>query len=493
MTHLLDSFFAPQSIAVIGASRDGSRIPGQLLAYLRKNGFAGAIYPVNPNYPDIDGLKCWPAVASIGAPIDLAVVTIPAKMVLGALEECAKAGVRNAIIISSGFAEEGGESALTQAAITALARRTGMRICGPNAQGYFNEPLKIAATFSPTVDVKPGLPRLVATTKRIGIAAQSGGIGFAICHRAQAIGVALSIVISTGNECDLGVGEVLDYMVQDDSTDVILLFIEGIRDIERFDAAARRAAAVGKAVIVTKVGRSAAGARASELHTASVAGSPTAYDAMFAKYGFIVSHDMDEAVTIAAVLTTTPSPKGDRVAIVTTSGGGGIWAADALSMAGLRLPELSEAMQSDIRKLIPSYGAARNPVDVTAQAVHSGGLQKTVEMLSMSDEVDAILVVVSLASDTRIPFKAAELKPVLDELRKPVLFWSYTLPSTFARTGFAECGAVVLSSLSLIATALRKVTTRSLMRENRSWLGKTLPTSCPREGGDDSVLASTAP
>src|SRR5439155_1050635 len=259
MPHPLDSFFAPGSIALIGASRDQEKIPGRLLSMLRKNGFPGKIYPVNPNYGDIDGLKCFSSIADVGQPIDLAIVIIPAKAVLGALEQCAAAGVKNAVIISSGFAEEGGDSA--------------------------------------------------------------------------------------GNESDLGAGEFFEYMVQDTSTDVILLFIEGIRDVEKFLAAARRAAEVGKPVIVTKVGRSGAGERAAASHTASMAGWSAAYDAVFAKYGFIVSNDLDEAVTIAALLTTNPMPKGDRVAVLTVSGGAGIWGADTVAMQGLQVPELSETIQ----------------------------------------------------------------------------------------------------------------------------------------------------
>src|SRR3954469_7980537 len=236
--HPLDTFFSPSSIAIIGASRDPIKIPGLLLTFLRKNQFSGVIFPVHPKYPDIDGLPCYPSIDAIGKPIDLAIVIIPAGAVLGALEQCAKAGVRNAIIISSGFAEEGGDSTAMQDDIAALARRTGMRISGPNAEGYYNEARRIAATFSPTVDVKPGSPRLLATTRRIGIVAQSGGIGFAFYNRAKALGIALSYVISTGNEADLGAGECLDYLVQDSATDVILLFIEGIRDTEAFlDAA----------------------------------------------------------------------------------------------------------------------------------------------------------------------------------------------------------------------------------------------------------------
>src|SRR6476469_6586580 len=431
MPHPLDSFFSPESIALIGASRDLEKIPGRLLSMLRKNQFPGRIYPINPNYGDIDGLKCYPSIADVGQPIDLAVVIIPARAVLGALEQCAAAGVKNAGIISSGFAEEGGDAAAMQDAIVALAKRTGMRISGPNAEGFLSEVQKVAATFSPTVDVKPGHVPLVATKRRAAIVAQSGGIGFAIKHRAKAIGVAISYCVSAGNESDLGAGEFLDYMVQDASTDVILLFIEGIRDVDKFMAAARRAAEVGKPVIVTKVGRSGASERAAASHTASMAGWSAAYDAVFAKYGCIVSNDLDEAVTIAAVLTTNPMPKGDRVAVLTVSGGAGIWGADTVSMQGLRVPELSAAIQNDIARLLPSYGSARNPIDVTAQGVHSGGLQRSIDLLSVSDEVDAILVVQSFSSDTRMPFKQAKLKPELDAQKKPVVSYSYTLPSDF--------------------------------------------------------------
>src|SRR6185437_14923761 len=461
MPHPLDTFFAPASIALIGASRDSEKIPGRLLSMLRKNGFPGRIYPVNPNYGDIDGLKCYPSIAAVAQPIDLAVVIIPARAVLGALRECAAVGVKNAVIISSGFAEEGGDSAAMQDAIADLACTTGMRISGPNAEGFYSEVQRVAATFSPTVDVKPDVPRLIATKRRIGIVAQSGGIGFAIYHRAKALGIALSYVVSAGNEADLGAGEFLDYLVQDASTDVILLFIEGIRDVDKFLAAAKLAAETGKPVIVTKVGRSGAGERAAASHNASMAGWSAAYDAIFAKYGFIVSNDLDEAVAIAAVLTTTPPPKGDRVAVLTVSGGGGIWGADTVSMQGMQVPELSEKIQAGIRAMIPSYGAARNPIDVTAQGVNSGGLQKSIELLSASDEVDAILVVVSMSSETRMPFRQTELEPVISAQNKPVVFYSYTLPSDFARRELAKSGVVLLSGLTHAGVAMRQALARA--------------------------------
>ncbi len=192
-----------------------------------------------------------------------------------------------------------------------------------------------------------------------------------------------------------------------------------------------------------------------------MAGWSAAYDAVFAKYGFIVSNDLDEAVTIAAVLTTNPLPKGDRVAVLTVSGGAGIWGADTVSMQGLQVPELSAPIQKEISALLPSYGATRNPIDVTAQGVHSGGLQKSIDLLDVSDEVDAILVVLSLSSDTRMPFKRAELKPVIDAQNKPIVFYSYTLPSLFARTELAASGAVVLSGLTHVGVAMRQMVARA--------------------------------
>ncbi|MDR3467458.1 MAG: acetate--CoA ligase family protein [Xanthobacteraceae bacterium] len=452
-THPLDTLFSPESIAVIGASPEPLKIPGLLLAFLRKNGFAGAILPVNPRYDEIDGLRCYPSIAAVGRPVDLAIVVIPARLVLGMLEDCAAAGVRNAVVISSGFAEGGSDSADLQGAITALARRTGMRISGPNAEGFYNEPRRIAATFSPTVDVRPEAPRLIATPRRLGIVAQSGGIGFAIYNRAKAMGVAVSHVISTGNEADLAAGEVLGYLVQDAATDVVLLFIEGVRDPDNFVAALRAAAEAGKPVIVCKVGRTSAGERAAASHTASMAGWNAAYDAVFAAHGVIAVQDIDEAVAVAAAFASNPRPKGERVAVVTVSGGAGAWMADTLAGEGLSLPELSPALQAEIRALIPSYGSARNPVDITAQAVHTGGLQKIVEMLVRSDEVDLIAVVVSLSSETRLPLKPEEIGPVVARQAKPILVHTYTLPSQFSRDRLGGAGIVVHAGLAAVGKA----------------------------------------
>jgi acetyltransferase len=185
---------------------------------------------------------------------------------------------------------------------------------------------------------------------------------------------------------------------------------------------------------------------------------------VFARYGFIVSNDLDEAVAIAAVLTTCPLPRGERVAVLTVSGGAGIWGADTVSMLGMQVPELSAGIQAEIKKLLPSYGAARNPIDVTAQGVSSGGLQKSIDLLDASSEVDATLVIMSFSSDIRMPFKEGELKPIIAAQRKPVVFYSYTLPSDFARRELAKSGVVVLSGLTHVGVALRRLADRAKFR-----------------------------
>jgi acyl-CoA synthetase (NDP forming) len=457
----LDAFFAPESIAIIGASPDAKKIRGLLQNMLQKNGYPGKLYPVNPSYEEITGIRCFPSIGSIGKAIDLALIAIPAPRVLQSLEECARSGVRNAVIISSGFAEEGGSRADMQAEIATLARRTGMRISGPNAEGFYNEIGHVAATFSPAVDVRPGASRHVATTRRIGIVAQSGGIGFALYNRGRAMGLSFSYVVSTGNEVDLGIGDFIDHMVQDDETDVVLLFLESIRDAKTFLNAAAEAVRVGKPIIVAKIGKSGAGERAAASHTASMTGWNAAYRAVFARYGFIEASDPDEAVAAAAAFTSAPLPKGDRAAVITASGGAGAWAADMLVTSGLAVPELSPNLQTEIRALIPSYGSPRNPVDVTAQAIQTGGLQRAIELLNEADEIDIVVLVVSLASEHRVLFDLAAMRPLVQSGRKPILVYSYTIPSDFGRGKMAEAGLPVFASLADLGKAARHLVARA--------------------------------
>ncbi len=456
--HRLHSFFWPETIAVLGASPDKHRIRGRLLHQLRENGFPGRILPINPSYQDIDGLACYPTIASAGGSIDLALVAIPAAGVAAAVEECAKAGVKNTLIISSGFAEEGGSAGDMQQALIDVTQRYGIRACGPNCEGYYNALGKVATTFSPTVETKADDTQVLVSEKRIGVIAQSGGIGFALFNRGKAAGLGFSYVISTGNEADLGMADFLDYMIEDPHTSAVMLFCEAIRNGPGFITALEKAHRLGKPVIAIKVGRTDAGTRAAASHTASLSGSYAAYHAVFERYGVIEAEDPDEAVAIAGVVLTCPTPRGRRVGIVTPSGGGGAWMADTLSMHGLTVPGLSTDLQGQLRAVMPSYGASGNPVDVTAQGANTRPAMMTaLETLARSDEIDMVVLISSLTSETRVSLDSDRIRAVAESCGKPVTVWTYTVPSAFGRDQAAKCGLFLHSDLRNVGVAMGKL------------------------------------
>ena len=456
--HALQSFFWPKSIAVLGASPDLHRIRGRLLHQLRENDFPGRILPINPSYQEIAGLPCFPSIGSVGEPVDLALIAIPAASVAAAVEECAKAGVRNTLIISSGFAEEGGSAGDMQADLVAVTKRYGIRVCGPNCEGYFNSLGKVATTFSPTVETQEDPNAVLVSDRRIGVIAQSGGIGFSLFNRGKAAGLGFTYVISTGNEADLGMADFLDYMVEDEHTNAVMLFCEAVRNGPGFIAALEKARRLGKPVIAIKVGNSDAGTRATASHTASLSGSYTAYRAVFERYGVIEAEDPDEAIAIAGVVLSCPLPKGRRVGIVTVSGGGGAWMADTMTQHGLIVPNLSAATQASLRPLMPSYGASGNPVDVTAQGSNTGPAMMTVmEHLAESDEIDMLVLVSSLASETRASLDAERIKATAQRCGKPMTVWTYTLPSGFGRRASAGCGLFLHSDLRACGLAFGKL------------------------------------
>jgi len=482
VTHSLESFFWPQSIAVLGASPDPHRVRGRLLVNVRGQDFPGRIVPINPSYTEINGLACLPDLNAAG-PVDLALMAIPAAQVAAATEQCAAAGVRHLVIISSGFAEEGGMANQLQQQLVAVARRTGIRITGPNCEGFFNIPGRVAATFSPTAEPRqPGAEPATVSERRVGVIAQSGGIGFALFARGRTAGLAFSYVVSTGNEADLTTADFLDYMVQDPRTEVVMLFCETVRDGARFVAGLEAARRIGKPVIAIKIGRSDAGKRASASHTASISGWQAAYRAVFERYGVIEADDPDDAVAIAGVLTTCPVPRGRRVGVVTVSGGGGAWMADTLVAHGLHVPALSPQLQQALRPFMPAYGAAQNPVDVTAQGAETGpAMMSAAELLGASDEIDMLVMITSLASEQRVSLDPTRLRALAAQAGKPVTLWTYTPPSAFSRMRMAESGLFLHVDLRGCGLALGRLA-QYAERPNKHD-GGNLPLLLPKGAG----------
>ncbi|HRD74778.1 MAG TPA: CoA-binding protein, partial [Hyphomicrobiaceae bacterium] len=337
----LTKLLAPRSVAVVGAAPIGQGIRGRALEVLRMHAFAGAVHPVSRSLAEVQGLKAYPSVAALPETPELAVLVIPAANVPDELERCGKAGVGAAVVISSGFAEEAGEAGrASQQRLRAIADRYGMALLGPNSEGFATLGAKLCVTFSPAV-ADTSLPLIPEGKRgRIAVVAQSGGMGFAFYDRGRPKGLAFSHVVTTGNEAQLEVFDVVEHLIDRDEADVFLLLVEDVKTAATFVRAGRKAQAAGKPIIAVKIGKSDAGQRAAKSHTAALAGSYAAFSAMARSLGMIEAHELDEAVDLAQAFLAWRQlpPKGRRVAICTASGGGGGWLADASSAAGLEVP-----------------------------------------------------------------------------------------------------------------------------------------------------------
>ena len=360
----LAPLFEPRAIAVYGASSDPTKIGGRPLDFLKSSGFDGALYPINPKAAQIQGLPAFATVSAVPGPVDLAIVAVPAPGVLAALEDCAAKGVGGAVVLSSGFAETGGQGVAWQAGITALARRTGMRVVGPNCMGLINVRRRLLGTFTPSA-AGFGL-----VTGRISLVSQSGAFGGYCLSLIRQRGLGLNLWITTGNQCDVDVADCIDHFARDDGTQVIVAYLEAATDKDRLVAALALARERGKRVVVMKVGRSEAGAQAAASHTASLAGSDQVYEGLFRQYGVWRARSIDELFDVAyACSVNAPAPLGRRLGLLTVSGGVGALMADVASDCALDVAPMPEDAQRRLKELVPFCGP-RNPVDMTAQLVN---------------------------------------------------------------------------------------------------------------------------
>ncbi len=360
----LAPLFEPRAIAIYGASSDPTKIGGRPLDFLKGSGFDGALYPINPKAAQIQGLPAFATVSAVPGPVDLAIVAVPAPGVLAALEDCAAKGVGGAVVLSSGFAEVGGAGTEWQAGITTLARRTGMRVVGPNCMGLINVRRRLLGTFTPSAagfGLVPG---------RISLVSQSGAFGGYCLSLIRQRGLGLNLWITTGNQCDVDVADCIDHFARDEGTQVIAAYLEAATDKDRLVAALALARERGKRVVVMKVGRSEAGAQAAASHTASLAGSDQVYEGLFRQYGAWRARSIDELFDVAyACSVPAPAPLGRRVGLLTVSGGVGALMADVASDCALDVAPMPEHAQARLKELVPFCGP-RNPVDMTAQLVN---------------------------------------------------------------------------------------------------------------------------
>ena len=374
---------APRAVAVIGASQDARSIGRRVFDALRAGGFTGAIYPVNPKSDEIAGLRCYATVRDAPQGIDLAVIAVPRAAVLNVVDDCAAAGVKGLVIITAGFAETGDEGRALQQALVEKVRGNGMRMVGPNCMGLINAGggRRMNASFSP----------LMPSAGHVALSSQSGALGIAILELAAARGVGLSTFVSVGNKADVSGNDLLQYWEADPETSVILLYLESFGNARRFARLARR---IGrkKPIVAIKAGRTSAGGRAAGSHTAALAASDVAVDAMFRQSGVIRAETIDEMFDIAACLDTQPLPRGRRVAIVTNAGGPGILAVDACEAAGLTVRPFSAETRAALAAFLPSEASVGNPVDMVASA-GPAEFRRAVEVALTSVDTDALIII----------------------------------------------------------------------------------------------------
>ncbi|MEW5953655.1 MAG: acetate--CoA ligase family protein [Bacillota bacterium] len=384
----LKPLFEPASIAIIGASADLRKPSGQPVAALVNNGFAGRIYPVNPKYKEINGLKCYPDPASIPGPVDLAIIAVPAALTLQALKDCAAKGVTGVIIFTSGFGEVGEEGKRQQDELARVAREAGMRLCGPNCMGIFSAHNRLMANFAVME-----LPGRVLIKDFFGFVSQSGGFGAAIYQTVKERGIGFSHFISTGNEADVEFSEYLAYMAGDSHTKVIGGYLEGVKNGRQLVEAADLALQVRKPVMLIKAGKFAPAARAAASHTGSMVGSEKVYSSFFRQKGITRVESLEELVMALSILAAGKLPGGNRVAVLATSGGRGVMLADKCSEFGLDVVNLAPETRARLDQLLPSFASTANPVDITSQIMtHPGLLQSCAEIVLSDPDVDAMVV-----------------------------------------------------------------------------------------------------
>jgi acyl-CoA synthetase (NDP forming) len=446
----LGPLLRPSSVAIIGASAVPDIISGLPQRILAQHGYRGHVYPVNPRHEAIDGLRCYPDIASVPGPVDVALIVVNAARVAGLVAQCGRAGVRFTVIISSGFAEQSDGGPRQDELRAVCAQFPAMGVIGPNAEGHINVVDEVPVGFSPMINYERGLERLVHGD--VAVVAQSGGLGFALFNDGLGRGLGFSHVVSTGNEVGLDLGDVAVYLLDDPATRVLLLFVEGLDDPGRLAKIGAGARERGKRVIAAKVGRTSSGKRAASAHTGHDTGDEAEYARAFADGGIPLAADQEELVDLALAFSRTRVPAGRRVGIVTTSGGSGTWLADDIEAAGLRLPVLSAGLQARIREKIPPYGSPANPVDTTAQVLSRGGIAPVLRIVADSGEVDAIALVATLADGKQVERERDELRALAREL--PLVIYSYTRPSARSLELLGELGIAYFTSGRRTARAL---------------------------------------
>lgn len=447
----------PRSIAIVGVSEDPKTIRGRLLHVLLHRGYSGPLHLVSRRLKTVLGRPTFSSITDIPEVVDLAILASPAEAVPELLEECGRKGIKAVLVIASGFAEERGEGgAQRQRKLREISARYNMAICGPNTEGFVNNLEKVSATFCPTLENPAiSLDASVGVAKRIAVVSQSGGFAFTFLNLSQQRQISYSFMISSGNESCLETGDYVDFLLEQGGTDLFLLYLEGVTAPERLRSALSKAADRGVPVIATKSGRSTVGRQAAASHTGALSGEARVFDAIFHEYGVVPGESLEQMIDTAVAFSYCKPLKGRRIGLISNSGGGAVWMSDMLIEQGFEIIPFDAETRRQIEVLLPSYGAAGNPVDLTATAVRQVGYAHMVEIVSRCTEVDGIVVIGSLAYEYVIEKDRDAFARVHAQTDKPIVFCTYTTASPRAVELLASAGIPAYTSMPNCVRALR--------------------------------------
>jgi acetyltransferase len=407
----IQDLFEPKTLAVIGAARDENKIGYKILKNILAGGYKGKIFPVNPQGGEILGLKTYRSVEEVNEPVDVASIVIPAKFVYEAVQSCARKKVKYLTIISSGFSEIGNNE--EERRIVSYANEHHMRVLGPNIFGIYSAAASLNATFGSS-GISPG---------RVAIITQSGALGVAMIGKTSVENIGLSAIVSVGNKTDVDEADLLEYLVTDPHTKIVLMYIEGVRDGERLIQAVKKTTQKIP-VVVIKSGRSERGAIAAASHTGSLAGSDEIFDAIMRQCGVLRAENVEEAFNWCKFLANTPFPAGENTVIVTNGGGIGVMATDACEKFGVRLYDDTLTLKEIFSTVTPEFGSTKNPVDLTGGAT-SSHYRSALEEALKSDQIDSVI---ALYGETAV-FDAENLSSMIGdnsrrykEQKKPLVF-----------------------------------------------------------------------
>jgi acetyltransferase len=406
---MLQHFFNPSSVAVVGASQNPAKIGYDILNNIVRYGYGGAVYPINPRAREILGHKAYPDLASVPSKIDLAVVAVPATGVMDVLEQCGKKEIDSVIIITAGFKETGPQGARLEKQLAVRARELGIRVVGPNCLGIIDTPKAMNASFA------AGMP----LAGHIGFFSQSGALCVAILDWALGENVGFSRFVSLGNKMDISEIEIMLSMGQDENTRVILGYLESVEDGPRFMKAAREVSKT-KPIIIIKSGTTSAGAKAASSHTGALAGSEHAYRAAFKQSGIIHAESMQALFGYAMAFANQPLPKSPSLAIITNSGGPGILAADACDRSSLHLIPIRKETADRLREFLPSTASLYNPIDIIGDASHER-YEKTLEVILKDQLIHAVLILLTPTAAVDAEAVAQRIVSLAKGADKPII------------------------------------------------------------------------